>query len=924
MVRLRFIIILLALSISALAQNVKDVISVKYSNVPAIEFCDSLSQQYGVKVYYYRDWLEGKRITIVADSVTIIDVFREAFEGTGLGVSEWNGDLVIMPGSTLLSSLPKYRQSTTKLDSSAAGVFGNLTQSEERYITGRRADVMQTIRIGKSGGTPVSKAKLQGRILDEETGEPIPGATMFISETKTGAVSDIYGFFVITLKPGKYNSTFECLGYAKKKYMLEVQSDGSFIVSLQKAVIQIKEVVVYGDRQANLKTKDPGLDKIAIKSIKELPMMMGERDILKVSGLMPGIVTTGEGLAGLNVRGGGSDQNAFYINKIPIYNTSHLFGFFPAFNSDIIRDFSIYKGFIPAQFGGRLSSVFNIASRQGNRKKFMMRGGISPVAGNIVIESPLKKDTCSVLLSARSTYSDWILGRIKDPDIRNSSANFNDLSAALNYDLQKTQIALFAYHSKDSFRFSDLNEYKYSNNGVSIGTGHNFNNLLRGDFTLIASQYSFSTTDKQTVSSAYTHAYNLGHYEARTDFKQKIGERHSFDYGAGLVLYKLDRGNVLPYGELSLRNKVELGEEQGCETSAYFSDNFEIKSWLSLTAGFRYAIYSQLGPKTVYTYLNNSPMDKRYIQDTLYFGSNKPVASYHEPDLRLAINMTTDESGSVKIAFNQMHQNLFMLNPTVTIAPNTQWKLADYHISPSRSSQVSLGIFRNFQQSGLEVSVEGYYKSINNFTEFRDGADFLNEPLVESSVLQGKQDAWGIEFFLKRSLHKVEGWISYTYSRSMVKVDGGEAWNQINRGVRYAANYDIPHVLNVVFNYHFTRRITFSSVIVYQTGKPITYPVSVYYVNGVPVLDYSSRNAYRIPDYFRTDCSLTFEGNLKKQKLLHNSFVFSCYNATGRENAYSVYFTTENGKVRSYQYSVIAVPIFTVTWQFKLGNYASE
>ena len=923
MFRRLIIIWLVVIPVTLFAQKEQQLIHVRFENLPATAVCDSLSRLSGIRVFCNPDWLGVRKVTIIADSISVADAFAKVIEDTGLTISNWQGNLVILPGVGLPAGLPKYTTKVPAADTSAPD-NNAVTESEEKYLTGRRADVMQTLRIGKSGGSPTGRAKVQGRIFDEETGEPIPGATVFIAETKTGSVSDLNGFFAITLKPGNYNASFEYLGYAKKKYLLDVMSDGSFTVRLQKAVIQMKEVVVYGDRQVNLKTKDPGLDKIAMKAIKELPMMMGERDILKISGLMPGIVTAGEGSAGLNVRGGGSDQNAFYINKIPIYNTSHLFGFFPAFNSDIIRDFSIYKGYIPAQFGGRLSSVFNIVSRQGNRKRFMIHGGLSPVAGNLVIEGPLKKDTCSVLLSARSTYSDWILGRVKDPDIRNSSTSFNDFSAAINYDLHKSQLSLFAYHSNDSFRFSELNEYKYSNNGMSLGFSHSYSNMLRGEFSLVASQYSFSTIDKQMASSAYSHAYDLGHYETRADFTHRLGEKHSIEYGAGFVLYQLARGTVSPYGEQSLRNIVELGNEQGSEASAYLSDSYELNTWLTITAGLRYAVYAPLGPQTVYTYFDNTPSDIRYIEDTLHFAKNKPVIWYHEPDIRAAVNLTTDANGSVKIAFNQMHQNLFMLSPTVTIAPNTQWKLADYHITPSRSNQVSVGVFRNLPVSGLEASAEIYYKNIQGFPEFRDGADFLNQPLVESSVLQGKQNSWGLEFFLKRSLHKLDGWISYTYSRSKVKVDGGEAWNRINNGEIYPANYDIPHVLNIVLNYHFTRRITFSSVVVYQSGKPVTYPVSVYYVNGLPVLDYSSRNAYRIPDYFRTDCSLTFEGNLKKKKLLHNSLVLSLYNAFGRDNAYSVYFTTENGKIKSYQYSVIGVPILTATWQFKLGNYASE
>jgi hypothetical protein len=331
-----------------------------------------------------------------------------------------------------------------------------------------------------------------------------------------------------------------------------------------------------------------------------------------------------------------------------------------------------------------------------------------------------------------------------------------------------------------------------------------------------------------------------------------------------------------------------------------------------------------MGPKTVYQYQSESPMEIRNITDTLTFAANKIIKKYHEPDLRISLNFKTDDAGSVKVAFNQMHQNLFMLNTTAAIAPNTQWKLADYHLLPSKSNQYSAGVFRTFAQYGLEASTEVFFKQTQNFSEFKDGADFMNNTLVETSVLQGNQTAWGIEFFIKRSMRKLDGWLSYTYSRSKIKVDGGKDWNQINGGDSYPANFDIPNALNVVLNYHIKKRIIFATIVTYQTGKPVTYPVSVYFVNGFPVLDYSKRNAYRIPDYFRTDFSLTIEGNLKKQKFMHSSLILSLYNAFGRDNAYSVYYQTQNGYFKSYQYSVIGVPVFTATWLFKLGNYEAE
>ncbi len=906
------------------AQGPEKFIACHIHNASFATFADYIKQQSGVVLYYQDAWTKNLFVNIDEENITVSDAVAKVLKGSGLEVSVWNNNLVVLRGEKLIDTLPSFEHKAISVDSTAQKEKA-LTASEERYITGRMADAIQTLRIGKPGGSRSNaKAKVLGRLLDEETGEPVSYANMYIASIETGAVADANGFFTVFLKPGSYNAIFEFLGYESSKYQLEVLSDGSFTLNMKRAVIQMKELVIHGDRQMSMQAKDPGIEKILMKTIKNVPMMMGERNILNLSALLPGIVNTGEGSAGLNVRGGGSDQNAFYLNKIPIYNTSHLFGFFPAFNSDIIKDFSIYKGYIPAQFGGRLSSVFDINTRQGNLKHITAHGGLSPITGNIVVEGPILKDTFSFIISARTSYSDWILKDIKDPDIRASSAKFSDFSGGLNYDVQKTQISLFAYHSHDHFRLSNLNDYAYSNDGVSFIYNHRYSNSLHVEYALIASKYKFNTTDKQEPTRAYEHAYELNHYEAKADFKHILTDKNALDYGAGFVLYDLDRGDVKPFGTKSLRYLVPLGSDKGLESALYISDSYDALTWLTLTVGARYAMFTPLGSKTVYTYTPGSPRDVRYINDTLQFGNNKPIKWYSEPDLRAAVNIETDAYGSIKLAFNQMHQNLFMLNNTITIAPNAQWKLADYHLKPSQSNQVSLGVFRTLSKIGLETSLEFYYKHTVNYPEFKDGADFLGSPLVETAVLQGRQKAYGVEFFLKRSSRKLEGWLSYTYSKSLLKIDGEQPFDQINKGEEYPANFDIPHSFNLVLSYHLSRRLTFSSIVVYQTGKPITYPVSVYYVDGVPVLDYSSRNAYRIPGYFRTDLSITLEGNLKRYKLAHSSLSFNVYNVTGRENPYSVYFKTVSGKIRGYLYSVIGVPIITATWNFKFGNYAAD
>ncbi len=899
-------------------------VSCHFNALPFTEFSDFIYREAGVRIYFDESWVAGLKVTLDADDITVLAAAKLALNGTTLKVSVWNDALVILPGELLPETLPRFENQQLPSDSSGQG-NGGLTQSEERYITGRKADVMQTLQVGKKGATGRNSwVNIRGRITEQQTGEAIIGATMFLEETKTGTATDLNGVLSMVVKPGIYTAVFAYMGLETSKYFLEVLSDGEFNIEMKKSAIQMKEVVVFGDRQMNIRFKDPGLEKISAKAIKEIPMMMGERDILKVSEMLPGIVTVGEGSAGLNVRGGNYDQNAFYLNKIPIYNTSHLFGFFPAINADIVKDFSIYKGYIPALYGGQLSSVFNIIGRQGNRKRFTARGSVSPVAANVSVEGPIKKEKGSFLLSGRYLYSDWVLNMIDDPVIRTSKAGFNDLSASLNYDFKKSKLSLFVYHSQDNFKLSDINSYKYSTNGASINLSHYFSRSIRADFSLSGSQYTFSTVDQQEPTLAYQHAYTIGDYRFNADFTHDLFAKNTLQYGAGISFLRLNRGTVVPFGEQSLRIPVGLGYDQGIESALYISDSYDILPWMNISAGLRLTLFNPLGPKTVYTYYPGAPKDQRYIEDTLQFGDGEAIKWYFEPDIRAVVNMRTDANGTVKVAFNQMHQNLFVLNNTIALSPNSQWKLADYHIPPARSRQVSAGVFRTFPKLGWEASLEFYYKRTINYPEFIDGADFLGNPLVETALLPGNQNAYGIEFLLRRSGRRLEGWLAYTFSRSIVKVEGDQPWERINNGLSYPANYDIPHVLNTVINYHFSRRVTASGVITYQSGRPVTYPVSVYYINGIPFVDYSDRNEYRIPDYFRVDLSLTIEANLVRNKFLHYAVIFSVYNVTGRDNPYSVYFTLENGKIKSYQYSVIGVPVPMVTLLFKLGNYASD
>ncbi len=916
MMRYYSISIFFFLTLFSFAQKKDSIfINMKMQDASFEDFVKQIEKQTHLKVLYQPQWTSDIIININVNHKEVISAFKEVLQESPLSVSFWKEQILILKDEDLITELPIYNEKEEiKTDTS-------IKVKKSSFMKGRKADLLH-IKIGNAKyPTLGKKISFSGRIIEAGTGNAVEGATLYIEELHKGAVSDKNGEIQLSLTVGKYVAIIECLGMEKTSCQFEVVSKGSFTLPMQKAHFDMREIVVYGDRQMNVREKDPGMEKVSVKTIKELPNMMGESDIIKISELLPGVVSVGEGAAGINVRGGNFDQNAFYFNKVPIYNTSHMFGFFPAFNADVIKDFSLYKGYIPAKYGGKLSSIFDINTRSGNKKYFTAHGGISPIAGNLSLEGPLKKDTASFLLSGRTSYSDWILSRIDDYTIRNSKSSFYDLIASVNIDLPKTQVNLFAYHSQDYFKLHNINTYWYSNSGGSASIGHNFSSGFRGDFSLAGVQYQFETIDQQEENTAYEHEFKIEHIELKADFQKSFNERHQIDFGLNAVWLKLHRGQVLPYGENSIKTPLDLGQEQGLETALYLSDNFDITPLLKLNAGFRFSIYSPFGPAKVYTYYDQGPKDIRFINDSIQFNSGQTIKTYYFPEFRASLNYQTDEFGSVKFSFNQMHQNIFILNNTISVAPNAQWKLADYHLKPSKAYQFSLGVFRNIPRGGWEASVEVYYKSTQNYTEFKDGADFLSTPLVETTVLQGDQTSYGAEFLIKRTGYRFDGWLAYTYSRSLIQVNGENQWDKINEGNVYPSNFDIPHVLNAIINYHISKRVTFSTTFTYQTGKPITYPTSYYYIDGIPYLDYSKRNEYRIPDYFRTDISLTIQGNLRKKKLLHSSFIFSVYNLTGRENPYSVYFTKNNRTINSYQYSVIGVPIFTATWVFKLGNY---
>jgi hypothetical protein len=914
-------------------QNSDIVISGEFDKTPFVEFFKEIEKTTDAYFYYRYDWIKDITISFSGTNVLLSKVLADNLEKQGLHFyNEEDNNFYIFPGPFPVTELPVYRHHYIS-DLMHTDTKDSITDTEKKYLEGRMIASIEIITVGdKEKSTTGKTCIVNGKIREKATGEPLIGATIFIEELKLGTVTDLDGQFKLALPKGKYKAIFNYMSMKKKEYYLQVYSSGTITIEMEKELIEIHEVTVTANRFDNVNGMQMGFERVSAKTIKEIPLVMGEKDLIKVAQMLPGVQNVGEGSSGFNVRGSAADQNMFYINRVPVYNTSHLFGFFTSFSPDIIKDFSLYKSNIPAKFGGRLASIFDISTRQGNKKKFFAKGGISPVTGHIMIEGPLKKDfnseeagKTSFVTSWRSTYSNWILERIEDYDIQNSKAFFYDATLSLNTEINdKNLIKIFGYTSADQFTLYTKNDYSYSNIGALLSWKHLFPSSITGNFSLVFSRYLFSNTDKNEISESYTHTYYINHYEAHTDFTLVTPSNHNIEFGSSAIFYDLNRGDIIPYGEESLRITSFLGKEKGIEGAVYISDEYQVFQRLSLLGGIRYSFFGQLGPADINEYFSDSPKNKNNIRETNTYDNGQLIKFYSGPELRGAFNYRTGNNSSVKLSYNRLRQYIFMLSNTIAISPNDQWKLCDYHISPAISDQVSLGFYKDFPKKAVMTSIEVYRKWIDNIVEYKDGADFISSNPVEMQVLQGKQNTWGVEFMLRKNAGKLTGWLSYTYSRSLIIVNSEHKENQINNGIEYPSNYDRPHSLNYISNYRLGRRLSISTNIVYSTGRPITYPISIYYSEGQQFMHFSERNKYRIPDYFRIDLSVNLEGNLKYKKLTHSYWMLNVYNLLGRKNAYSVYYEAEDGIIKGYRLSIFARPIVTLSWNFKFGNYSSE
>ena len=725
------------------------------------------------------------------------------------------------------------------------------------------------------------------------------------------------GNYKITLPTGRVELKVSSIGKLPSNQELLLYSSGELNIELKEKVANLKEVLIEAEAGANITDAQMGLETVDIKAIKQLPSLMGEVDVLKAVQTLPGVQTSGESSTGLNVRGGSPGQNLILFNQAPIYNSAHLFGVFSVFNPEVVKEVELYKSGVPAKYGGRISSVLEVNSKDGNKKRFGGSGGIGLVSGRLALEGPIIKEKMSVLVSGRSTYSDWLLSRIPNDEIQNSSASFYDLHTRLVYEKDnKNSLSISTYLSNDQFSFSDDTTYQYQNFNTILNWKRIFNDHFFGEFTGGFSQYKYKIDYDQIPINAFESRYQINQSIGKAAFNY-YHKKHTISFGLNTDFYQLSPISQVPLGEVSLVEENIIDNEQALETAIYLGDQINLSPRLSLYGAIRYSFFHYLGPGKVNQYNSDFPKTVDNIIGTNDYENNELIKTYHGPEFRASAKYLLDNQTSVKLSFHRMRQYIHMLSNTISISPIDIWKLSDPHIAPEIGDQISLGFYRNFKSNIIETSIEVYYKTMDNFLDYKDGAQLFLNRNIETDIIGTQGTAYGVEIMIKKLKGKFNGWISYTYSRSLLQTEASQGIESINLGRKYPSSFDKPNDITLVSNYKLSRRFSFSFNLTYNTGRPTTLPLGKYDLNDVERLFFSERNQYRIPDYFRADVALNIEGNHKIKKLAHSSVSLSVYNLTGRDNAYSVFYRTEGQFVRGYQLSIFGDPIPTITYNFR-------
>lgn len=904
----------------------ENTISITFNDETVPEIIDRIEEASNFKFYYLAEWFDDLRLSGSYTNSNIAIILKDVLRNTVINFYVYKGDSVILTQNSVIydslsNSFFEIIPERDRLKESVVNpgiVAANPVFYQETDVITKVEDTIVPLKIGKEEIVATQKKyKLSGYVRDDK-GLPLSNISISVRGKDVGTTTDDNGFYKFELDIGTYTIETSSLNTKRSRKRVVLYNDGVLDFDLQESFETLDEVLIEAEVDRNVRETITGLTKIDIEEIKNIPLVLGERDILKVATTLPGITTAGEGSNGYNVRGGKTDQNLILLDDAAIYNPTHLFGIFSAINPFTTGEVNIYKGNLPSEYGGRLSSVFDISSKDANTKEFAGEVSIGPVTGNVTLELPVVEDKAGIMVGARAAYAGWILRSLDDESLRNSEASFYDVILKYNHEItEKDDFKASAYYSKDKFNITSDSVYGYSNRLFSLGWNHKINAKHNYEITLSNSEYKFDIEYDGDFNNDFNLKYNNTETEIKLKFNYLKDDEKRFNYGLSAKLYGIEPGELTPLESGSIINPKKVENEKGVETSLFVSSDIELSEKFAIDLGLRYSFYSFLGSAAQRIYTEGLPKSDATLEDTLFFGNNESVKTYGGLEARLSARYFLEEDLSVKASYNNTYQYIHTLSTNTTVSPTDTWKLSDINIKPQRAQQIALGLYKNLNDNMYEFSIEGYYKTYDDILDYKVGAQLLLNETLETEVLQGEGRAYGIEFLIKKNKGVFNGWLGYTYSRSEIKLDSEFPEERVNGGDYFPANYDKPHDFSVVANYKLTQRFSFSGNFVYQTGRPVTYPVGTYVYDGAEYVLYSDRNKFRIPDYYRLDIGFNYEGNHKIKKFAHSYWNISIYNVLGRNNPYSVFFVTDDGEVKAYQSSIFSIPIPTITYNFK-------
>lgn len=768
-----------------------------------------------------------------------------------------------------------------------------------------------------------SKFTISGTVANKSNNETLIGATILIPEANTSVITNSYGFYSLTLPQGEYTIIISFMGFdnLEEKISLTQNTKRNFI--LVEASKALEEVVIKASsNKVNISKPEMSTVKLSIATIKKMPAVMGEVDVLKSILQLPGVANAQEGASGFNVRGGSVDGNLVLLDEAVVYNTSHLFGFFSVFNSDVIKDLKLYKGGIPANFGGRISSVLDIYQKEGNNKSFHVNGGIGVISSRLLAEGPIVKEKSSFVVAGRASYAHLFLKMAGEPN----SAYFYDLNAKLNYKLNdKNNLYLSGYFGKDDMNFNKALMNQYGNALFNLRWNHIFSDKLFSNASFIYSDYNYGL---QIKFAGIDWKSDIKNYNFKYDLKHYLSAKLNLSYGLNSIYYQFNPGTIKPFDDKSPVSTDQIAKKNAFENAFYISAEQKFSQKLSLSYGLRYSYFQRLGAEDVSTYANNQAVvfnqELRIYEEgtatgSVNYGRNKTIASFGNLEPRFAAAYVLNSNQSIKASYNRMSQYIHLISNTASVSPLDIWAPGDQYLKPQILDQVALGYFQNFNGGKYSLEAETFYKRIKNKADFIDGAELIANKAIERVMLNGEARAYGLELLARKNSGKLTGWISYTLSRAEQRTPGRNVNEPgINNGEWYRANYDKTHNLSITAAYQLTRKWSLGGIFAYQTGRAATFPVGKYQYQGVTIANYGTRNANSLPAYHHLDLSATYAPKPDKQKRWNSEWVFCVYNVYNRENAAALNFgqNTETGKSEARQMSIFGI-IPSITYNFK-------